>query len=110
MTLKERCQAGQGKLEEISTALLDPRPAVLDHCEVELHEVMVLLDPRSVGSTRADRDDLLRLRRRIRMLALQTQQAVNLCQGWVQLGVSAGYTNQGKPALPLSEPRASYEV
>ena len=43
MTLKERCQAGEAKLEQVSTALLDPRPEILDHCEAELQEVIALL-------------------------------------------------------------------
>jgi len=132
MTLKERCQAGEAKLEQISNALLDPRPEILDHCEAELQEVVTLLqgdpadasaDPavsgrpaafdRPVASDRpdaSDRSDLLRLRRRIRLLSLQVQSAINLCQGWAQLGLSQGYTDQGRPATPPSEPLASYEV
>ena len=110
MTLNQRCQAGQAKLEEISSALLDPRPEILDSCEVRLQELIALLDSESVAVSPADRNDLLHLRQRVRLLALQAQQAVNLCQGWAQLGLSAGYTDQGKPALPLSEPRSSYEV
>jgi hypothetical protein len=35
---------------------------------------------------------------------------VNLCQGWTQLGLSQGYTGDGRPAVPLSEPAASFEV
>jgi hypothetical protein len=58
----------------------------------------------------SDRRQLLRLRSRVRLLGLQVQNAVNLCQGWTQLGLSEGYTDQGRPALPLSEPQASYEV
>jgi hypothetical protein len=41
---------------------------------------------------------------------LQVQQAANLCQGWAQLRLSSGYTNQGTPVLPLSAPQVSYEV
>ena len=126
MTLKERCQAGEAKLEQISNALLDPRPEILDHCEAELQEVVTLLQgepadasagpavsSRPVASDRpdaSDRSDLLRLRYRIRLLGLQVQSAINLCQGWAQLGLSQGYTDQGTPATPPSEPLASYEV
>ena len=42
MTLKERCQAGEAKLEQVSTALLDPRPEILDRCEAELQEVIAI--------------------------------------------------------------------
>jgi hypothetical protein len=109
MTLKERCQAGEAKLEQVSTALLDPRPEVLDRCEAELQEVAALLESEPQDSS-ALRSDLLRLRRRIRLLAMQVQHATNLCQGWAQLCLGQGYTDQGKPALPLSQPQSSYEV
>jgi len=89
MTLKERCHAGEAKLEQVSNALLDPRPEILDHCEAELQEVIVILGEPADSSVRpaaSDRNELLRLRRRIRELALQVQNAINLCQGWAQLG------------------------
>lgn len=118
MTLKERCQAGEAKLEQVSAALLDPRPDILERCEAELQEVIALLESapadcaaRGLSPDRPeDRSELLRFRQRIRLLALQAQHATNLCQGWVQLGLSEGYTDQGRPALPPSEPRTSYEV
>jgi hypothetical protein len=114
MTLKERCQAGEAKLEQVSNALLDPRPEILDHCEAELQEVIAILEGESVDSSArpavSDRNQLLRLRHRLRLLGLQVQNAINLCQGWTQLGVSQGYTDQGRPAVPPSEPMASYEV
>jgi hypothetical protein len=125
MTLKERCQAGEAKLEQVSTALLDPRPEILDRCETDLQEVIGMLSestdspasPVSSGRPAAadrpvasDKNDLLRLRNRIRLLSLQVQSAVNLCQGWAQLGQSQGYTDQGRPAPPPTEPLASFEV
>ena len=110
MTLKERCQAGEAKLEQVSNALLDPRPEILDHCEAELQEVVEVLSASSDRPVAADRNELFRLRLRIRLLGLQVQSAINLCQGWTQLGLNQGYTDQGRPALPLSEPQASYEV
>ena len=91
MTLKERCQAGEAKLEQVSKALLDPRPEILDHCEAQLQEVIGMLSEsvdsylRPVGSGRpvaSDKNYLLRLRIRIRLLGMQVQSAVNLCQGW----------------------------
>jgi hypothetical protein len=62
------------------------------------------------GTVVSDRNELLQLRGRIRLLSLQVQNAVNLCHGWVQLGLNEGYTDQGTPAVPLTEPQASYEV
>ena len=114
MTLTERCQAGENKGEQISTALLDPRPEILDQCEADLQEVIALLDGEPLGPPElnrlTDRNELLRFRNRIRLLALQVQHATNLCQGWAQLHVSQGYTAQGTPALPAGESRSSYEV
>jgi hypothetical protein len=113
MTLKERCQAGEAKLEQISNALLDPRPEILDHCDAELQEVIGMLRESADAPARpavSDRSELLKLRHRTRLVGLQVQNALNLCQGWAQLGLSQGYTEQGRPAMPLSEPQASYEV
>jgi hypothetical protein len=126
MTLKQRCQAGEAKLEQVSNALLDPRPEILEYCEAELQEVVAILTGEPADSVaapavsdgprpadradRADRNDLLRLRHRTRLLGLQVQNAVNLCQGWIQMDLSQGYTEQGRPAVPLSEPAASFEV
>ena len=120
MTLKQRCRAGEAKLEQLSNALLDPRPEILEYCEAELQEVIAMLtgEPAdsvaapavSDGPRPADRNDLLRLRHRTRLLGMQVQNAVNLCQGWIQLDLSQGYTEQGRPAVPPSEPAASFEV
>ena len=113
MTLQEHCQAGEAKLDQVSTALLDPRPEILETCETQLQEVIELLESAASGSSAgapANREHLLRLRHRIRLLAFQAQQAANLCQGWVQLSLSEGYTDQGKPALPPTQPQSSYEV
>src|SRR5580704_5109998 len=121
MTLKERCQAGEAKLEQVAAALLDPRPEIVDRCEMELQEVIELLESNALLESATDstsvrpddrgevRANLLRLRKKIRLLAMQVQQATNLCQGWIQLGLSQGYTDQGRPALPPSQPQASYE-
>jgi hypothetical protein len=113
MTLKERCQAGEAKLEQISSALLDPRPEILEHCEGELQEVIAMLSESVDSAPRPvvlDRSELLKLRHRTRLVGLQVQNAIHLCQGWSQLGLSQGYTDQGRPAVPPSEPQASYEV
>jgi hypothetical protein len=113
MTLKERCQTGEAKLEQISNALLDPRSEILDHCEAELQQVIAILGESVNSSARpsiSDQEELLRLRRRIRLVALQVHNAINLCQGWLQLDLSEGYTDQGRPAMPQSEPQATFEV
>jgi hypothetical protein len=114
MTLQERCKTAEAKLGQISTALLDYRPETLDNCEAELRELSGLLDPESLESSAqpiaSDRPALLGLRKRALLLGLQVQQAANLCQGWAQLRLSEGYTNQGRPVLPPSAPQTSYEV
>lgn len=114
MTIQERCKTAEAKLEEISTALLDYRPETLDRCEAELHDIALWLDCESLESSErpvpADHHALLGVRKRSALLGLQIQQAANLCQGWAQLRLSEGYTNQGQPVLPPSAPQASYEV
>lgn len=109
MTLTERCQAGEAKLDAVSRALADPRPEILDDCEGELREVIELLES-AESCVPANRAELTRLRKKVRLLGMQTQNALNLCQGWTQLGLTHGYTDQGTPVLPLSEPQTSYEA
>ena len=112
MTLQERCQAGEAKLEQVSAALLHPSPEIIESCEAELQEVIAMLGEPANSSARfpiSDRNELLRLRHRSRLVALQVHNAINLCQGWLQLGLSEGYTDQGRPALPPTEPHASFE-
>jgi hypothetical protein len=60
--------------------------------------------------TFSDRGTLLSLRHKNALVGLQVQHAKNLCQGWAQLQMSEGYTDQGRPLLPPSAPQASYEV
>ena len=112
MTLQERCQAAEAKLEAISNALLDCHPETLERSEVELHEIAALLDCTLDPTARpvpSDRVRLMRLRQRGQLLGFQAQHAANLCQGWAQLQRSEGYTDQGRPVLPASVPQASYE-
>lgn len=113
MTLQERCHAAEAKLDAISIALLDCQPETLERCEAELHEIAGLLDCTLDPSARpapADREGLIRLRQRGRLVGFQAQHAANLCQGWAQLQLSEGYTDQGRPVLPPSEPQTSFEV
>ena len=113
MTLQERCQAAEAKLEAISSQLLDCRPETLEQCEADLHEIAaVLRDTLDSGAqpALADRGGLLSLRHKGALLGLQVQHAANLCQGLGQLRMSEGYTDQGRPVLPPSAPQASYEV
>jgi len=109
MTLTKRCQAGEAKLDAVARALADPRPEILNYCAGELQEVLDLLESAEswVPSNRAD---LTRLRKKVRVLEMQTQNALNLLQGWTQLGLTQGYTEQGTPVLPLREPQSSYEA
>ena len=68
MTLQEHCQAGEAKLNQVSTALLDPRPEILEACEIQLQEVIELLESAASGSSAgvsADRENLLSLRHRM---------------------------------------------
>jgi hypothetical protein len=112
MTLQERCQAAEAKLADISIALLDCRPETLERCEAGLHEIAGLLDLTLDPASRpapSDREGLIRLRQRSQMLGFQAQHAANLCQGWAQLQLSEGYTDQGRPVLPPSTPLTSYE-
>ncbi len=113
MTFAEYCHTSQEKLDAVSRALPDPRPEILEYCEAELQDVIALLETAKSSvplERRGKRGELMRLRHEVRVLAMQAQNAVNLCQGWTQLSFSQGYTDQGTPVLPLSQPQTSYEV
>ena len=113
MTPNEKYQSSESNLDAVSKALLDPRPEILEYCEEQLQEVIDTLESAeaaSITSGAESRAALIRLRQKARLLGMQTQNAIHLCQGWTQLGLSQGYTEQGKLVLPLTEPQTSYEV
>ncbi len=114
MTLQEVCLEAEARIRRIQETLIHPQPELLDRCEAELRDVIDLLEPRLAEKPTApngsNRMALIRLRRTIAQLGSQVAHASNLCQGWAQLRLSTGYTAQGRPALTIDPPKATFEI
>lgn len=116
MTLAERCGQLEARLRTLQSNLCPPDAGRLERCEGELHEVIRLLtdcvvDERSTPDNRPGAEAALRqLRATTRQLGAQVEHGLNLCQGWAQIHVSAGYTDQGRPILAGAENSASYDA
>jgi hypothetical protein len=112
-TLLDACLRAETRIQEIRQILLEPRPDAVERCQSELQQVVAVLEgliskapfsfdpPASLA--------LRRLRRSAHALKLQIEVASNLCFGWIQLRLGAGYTAQGLPVLIASEPGSSFE-
>jgi hypothetical protein len=116
MTLAERCSQLEARLRTLQSNLCPPDASRLERCEGELHEVIRLLtdcvvDERSTPDNRPAAQAALRqLRATTRQLRAQVEHGLNLCQGWAQVHVSAGYTDQGRPILAGTENNACYDA
>jgi len=117
MSLEQRCSQLKSRLQTLQASLCPPDPERMERCEAELRDVIRLLaecaaDRRpSQDSTRAAEIAALRqLKQAIQRLGAQLDHGLNLCQGWAQLRLSAGYTNQGRPILVCGESSKSYEA
>lgn len=117
MSLEERCGQLNSRLQNLQASLCPPNPERMERCETELKEVIRVLtacaaerrlarDPAHPG----ERAALRQLKQAIRRLSAQLEHGLNLCQGWAQLRLSAGYTDQGRPILVCGESNTSYDA
>jgi hypothetical protein len=102
-TALETCRHAEAGLREAGQLLLDAQPESVDRCQAELQRVTEIL-ARLVGGGTLQADPLLppallRVRQSACALKIQTEYASNLCSGWLQLRIGAGYTDQGLPVL-----------
>jgi hypothetical protein len=113
-TALEACQHAEARIREVQQLLLDARPETIDHCEVELQQVVGLLERLVTKGTSQMSPPVSSaldgLRRSAQILKLQTEYASNLCLGWIQMRLGTGYTEQGLPVLVAIEPGSSFEV
>jgi hypothetical protein len=113
MRLAECCQDAENRLAAIQKLLTTPEPSALERCEAELRAAAILLAPWVSSPEPArveDRAALRTLRKSVRRVAAQLEHGTNLCSGWAQIRLAAGYSIQGKPVLAAAEPLASYEA
>jgi|SRR5271170_55822 len=113
-TILEACLGAEVKLREARQFLLDSRPEAVERCQSELQQVVAVLEKlvaaEPLQSNPPASSALLRVRRLAHLLRLQIEFASNLCSGWIQLRLGAGYTEQGLPVLVRRESGSSFEA
>ena len=113
-TALEACLHAEARIREVQQWLLDARPEVVDRCQIELQQIVAVLEKLVTEGTCQTNPPassaLAGLRRSAHILRLQIEYASNLCLGWIQLRLGAGYTDQGLPALLAVEPGSSFEA
>ena len=114
MTLQEVCLDAEARIRRIQEILIDLQPESLDRCESELRDVIellqALLSEEIPVPNEPNRAAVSQLRRTVARLGTQVSLSANLFQGWAQLLLGTGYTAQGKPALAVDSPKASFEI
>ena len=112
-SIDDACLYAEAKLQEVRQLLLDVRPESVDRCQSELQQIATVLEQLvsqgALQSTPGASSALLRIRRSANGLKLQIEYASNLCLGWIQLRLGAGYTAQGLPVLIANGPASSFE-
>jgi hypothetical protein len=112
-SVDDACLYAETKLREARQLLLDARPESVDRCQSELQQVVTVLErlvsEGALQSSPGASSALRRIRRSAHALKLQIDYASNLCFGWIQLRLGAGYTAQGLPVLIANEPASSFE-
>lgn len=112
MKLEEHCLEAEARLRGLEERLREFRPEAMDHCLQEIPRVLDSLQQwiASPGPVDArDRDALKTLRETTGRLLLRAEYGNHLCQGWIQLRLGVGYTNQGRPWVLGAESSATYE-
>jgi DNA-binding transcriptional LysR family regulator len=104
---EEGLNSAEAAMREAGQLLLDARPEAVDRCQAALQRAAEILqriigERAGEGAPPADPllpPALLRIRQLASVLKLQIECASNLCSGWLQLSMGAGYTAQGLPVL-----------
>jgi hypothetical protein len=112
-SIDDACLYAEAKLREVRQMLLDARPEVVERCQSELQQIVTVLERLVSGGALQPNPDvssaLIGIRRSAHALKLQIECASNLCFGWIQLRLGAGYSAQGLPVLIANEPGSSFE-
>jgi|SRR5580704_1393253 hypothetical protein len=110
----ESCHAAEARIQVVEKLLLESRPGSLDQCEMELREVAIILQQLISEGKRYWTPETGAAFKRIKQAAgrlqRQVQHASNLWAGWLQLRLSTGYTNRGRPVFSSGEPGTTFEV
>ena len=112
MKLAEYCQETEAGLGNIEACLLQFQPEALQRCQDEISVVLEQLlswKGSQEPLDESDRTALASLRKALRKLQARADQGMNLCLGWRQLRMTAGYTSQGQPQFVATESNSSFE-
>jgi len=112
MKLAKYCQEFEARLGSIETSLLRFDAQALQFCQDEIGKILNQLlcwkiTPEALDES--DRRALSSFRKALAKIQARADQGSNLCLGWRQLCVTAGYTSQGKPQFVMTESSACYE-
>ena len=112
MRLSEYCEETEARLPGMEKILLEFSPQALVHFQEEVENILERLrhwkhTPEAFDER--DRRALTSLRKALATLQARADQGSNLCLGWRQLCVAAGYTSQGQPQFMTTDSSASYE-
>jgi hypothetical protein len=109
----ESCHATEARIQEVEKLLWEPRPDVLERCEGELREVIILLHGLVTAGKRNWTPETAaafqRIARSAGRLRRQVEHASNLWAGWLQLRLGTGYTESGRPVFSR-EPGSTFEA
>ena len=112
MQLAEYLQKTEAQLGTIEANLMRFHPQALQCCQEEMANILKELRRRKLAAEpldERDRHELAKFRKSLVKLQARADQGANLCLGWRQLCLTAGYTSQGHPQFFTTESSASYE-
>lgn len=113
MKLGEYCQETESGLVNLQARLLEFQPEALQHCQEEISKVLEELlrwKEARAPLDASDRRALESFRKALARLQARAEQGTNLCLGWRQLRLTAGYTSEGQPQFIPTESSASFEA
>jgi len=114
VNVQEACQETENKIREAQRLMAGARPETLERCLTELGHAIAILEQLVAGNSRdwtpAVAASFYRIRSAAARLNQQIEHGSNVCLGWMQLRLSTGYTQQGRPEFARNRARNSIEV
>jgi hypothetical protein len=112
MKLSDFCVETEARLTALEKVLLEFSPQALGKFQEEAGSILDQLrhwkhNPGAFDEW--DRSALSSLRKALAKVQARADQGTNLCLGWRQLCLTAGYTIQGQPQFMTTDSSASYE-
>ena len=100
---EEVLNSAEAAMREAGQFFLEARPEAVDQGRAALQRAAGILEglraERALSTGPGLAQALLRIRQLAAILSVQIECASNLCSGWLQLSMGAGYTAEGLPVL-----------